>query len=157
MGFVLQGQNRTNRGQDDQVDKAGPNGDLGVIRLGADVGLEKYVSIDRGEQRVRLPSFDEQGMGANLESMVEVCHGKTSGSDPSANKLKLVCDKFKCANLRKISDGGREVMDGACDYSEEDPSRQAYGMLYEGEFSQGEDDSICRSQDQRHHSHQNNN
>ena len=36
--------------------------------------MEKYVSFDEGEQRVRVPSFDEQGMGADLESVVEVCH-----------------------------------------------------------------------------------
>lgn len=29
-------------------------------------------------------------------------------------------------------------------------------MLYEGEFAQGEDDPICRSQDQWHYSHQSN-
>ena len=86
------------------MDKAGPNEDLGVVRLGADAGLEKYVSIDRGEQRFGVPSIDEQRMGVDLESVVEVCHGQTSGSSTSTNKLKLVSDKFKHANFGKIAD-----------------------------------------------------
>ena len=56
------------------MDKARPNGDLGVVRFGADASLEKYVSIDEGEQRAGLPSFDEQGMGVDSESVVEICH-----------------------------------------------------------------------------------
>ena len=135
------------------MDKAGPNGDLGVVRLGVDVGLEKYVSSDEGEQNIRLPSCDEQGMGADTESMVEVCHGQTSVPNPSTNKLKLASDKIKCATLGKISDRGREGMDGNYDFCEEDSSRQACGMLYEGELTQDKDDPTCRSQDLRHHSH----
>ena len=45
-------------------------------------------------------------------------------------------------------------MDGISDLREEDPSRQACGMLYEGECTQDEDDSVCESQDWRNHSHQ---
>ena len=93
------------------MDKAGPNGDLGVVRFGADVGLEKYVSIDRGEQRFGVPSIDEQRMGVDLESVVEVCHGQTSGSSTSTNKLKLVSDKFKHSNLEKsLTDAEKEWM-----------------------------------------------
>lgn len=85
------------------MDKARPNENLGVVRPGADAGMEKYVSFDEGEQRVGVPSFDEQDVGADLEFVVKACHGQTSGSSPSTNKLKLVNDKFKGANLRKIS------------------------------------------------------
>ena len=147
VGIILQEQNHTNQRRDDQMDKAGPNGDLGVIRFGADAGLEKYVSTDRGEQRAGLPSIDEQGMGVDPESMVEVCHRQTSSSSPSTNKLKLVSDKIKHANLEKISDQGRKGMNGTSDYCEEDSSRQACGMLYEGEFAQGENDP--RSEERR--------
>ena len=76
---------------------------------------------------------------------------------PFANKLKLVSEKIKHANLEKITDRDRKGMDENRDFSEEDSSRQACGMLYEGEFTQGEDDPICRSQDQMYHSHQDNN
>nr|POE93728.1 hypothetical protein CFP56_30501 [Quercus suber] len=100
------------------MDKARPNGNLGVVRPGVDAGMEKYVSFDEEEQRIGVPSFDEQGMGVDLESVVEVCHRQTSGSSPFTNKLKLISDKFKCANL---------------------------GKIYEGEFAQGEDDPICRA------------
>ena len=82
MGVVLQEQNHSNWRRDDQMDKARPNGDLGVVRFGADASLEKYVSIDEGEQRAGLPSFDEQGMGIDFESVVEVCHEHTSDSSP---------------------------------------------------------------------------
>ena len=100
------------------MDKIGPNEDLGMVRLGANASLEKYVFFDGGEQRGGLPSLDEQIMGANPESVVEVCYEQTSGSSPSTNKLKLINDKFKCANLGKIADQGKKGMDGTCDYSE---------------------------------------
>ena len=82
VGVVLQEQNHFNWRRDDQMDKARPNRDLGVVRFGADASLEKYVSIDGGEQRGGLPSFDEQGMGIDFESVVEVCHEHTSDSCP---------------------------------------------------------------------------
>ena len=82
VGIVLQKQNHSNRGRDDQMDLTRANGDLGVVRLGADTCLEKYVPTNGGEQRARLPSFDEKGMGIDFESVVEVCHEHTSDSCP---------------------------------------------------------------------------
>ena len=139
VGIVLQKQNHSNRGRDNQMDPTRANGDLGVVRLGADAWL---------------PSFDEQGMGVDSKSVVEICHGYASVPSPATIKAKLASDKNKHANLRKIADRDRKGMDGNRDLSEEDPSRLACGMLYEREFTQGEDDSVCRSQDQRNHSHQ---
>ena len=45
-------------------------------------------------------------------------------------------------------------MDGKFDFCEENSTRQACGMLFEGELTQDEDDPTARSQDLRHHSHQ---
>ena len=47
-------------------------------------------------------------------------------------------------------------MGGAGDYREEDTLEQTCGMLYEGEFAQGEDDTIRGGRDQWHHPHQSN-
>ena len=59
VGVVLQGQNRSNRRRDDQMDKVGSNGGLGMVQLGVDSGLEKHVSADGREQNSRLSSCDE--------------------------------------------------------------------------------------------------
>ena len=136
------------------MDKEGPNGDLGVVRLGVDAGLEKYVPFDGGEQNIRLPSCDEQGMGANTESMVEVCHGPTCLPNPSASKLKLVGDKIKGAILGKIADRGGEQVDEKFDGCEEESTGNTCGMLVEGERPYDEDVSADRIIDHRHHSHQ---
>ena len=112
------------------MDQAGPNGDLGVVRLGANAGMEKFIFVDGREQRARLPSIDEHGMGVDLELVVEVCNGQPSYSATSTNKLNLVRDKFKGAALGKIADRDRERGDGNGDFSEEDSHRQACGMLY---------------------------
>ena len=136
------------------MDKAGSNGGLGMVRLGVNASLEKHVSADGGEQNTRLSSCDEQGMGADTESMVEVCHGPTSVSNPSTSKLKLVSDKIKCATLGKIANQSGEGMDEKFDYCEEESTRQTCGMLVEGECSQDEDDPAGRSQELRHHPHQ---
>ena len=155
VGVVLQGQNSPNRGRDDQVDQAGPNGDLGVVRLGADASMEKFISVDGGKQSAGLPSIDEHGLGVDPESMVEVCNRQPNCSATSTTKLNLVRAKFRGAALGKIVDRDREIRDGNGDFNEEDSHRQACGMLYDGEFEQGEDDTKCRSQDTRYHSHQN--
>nr|POE93837.1 hypothetical protein CFP56_16151 [Quercus suber] len=55
--------------------KPGPNKDLGVVRLGADAGMEKFIFVDSGEQSAGLPSIDEHDLGVDLESVVEVCNG----------------------------------------------------------------------------------
>ena len=49
MGAVLQRQNSPNRGRNNQVDQAGPNENLAVVRLGADAGMEEYFFIDSEE------------------------------------------------------------------------------------------------------------
>ena len=137
------------------MDQAGPNGDLGVVRLGADAGMEKFISVDGREQRAALPSIDEHGLGVDPEPVVEVCNGQPSCSATSTTKLNLVRDKFRGAALGKIVDRDRERRDGNGNFNEEDSHRQACGMLYNGEFEQGEDDTKCRSQVTRYHSHQN--
>ena len=109
VGVVLQGKNHSDRRRDDQMDKAGSNGDLGMVRFGVNAGLEKHVPADGGEQFVRLSSCHEQSLGVDTESLVEVCHGPTCLPNPSASKLKLVGDKIKGAILGKIADRGGRV------------------------------------------------
>nr|POF03716.1 uncharacterized protein CFP56_06636 [Quercus suber] len=46
LGAVLQRKNSPNRRRNNQVDQAGPNGDLGMVRLGVDAGMEEHVSVD---------------------------------------------------------------------------------------------------------------
>lgn len=86
------------------MDKKGSNKDLGVVRPGVDACVEEHVPLNRGEHEIGVPSVKECDMGNDLEAMVEICHEQTGGTSPSTNKLKLVSDKFKCANLKKISD-----------------------------------------------------
>lgn len=117
--------------------------------------METFISVNGGEQRVGLPSIDEHGLGVDPEPLVEVCNGHPSYSATSTTELNLVRDKFKGAALGKIADRDRERGDGNGDFSEEDSHRQACGMLYDGESEQGEDDTKCRSQVTRYHSHQN--
>lgn len=49
VGDFLQGKGYSNRGQDNIVDKAGPNRNLGVVRSGVNVGMEEFVSTYGGE------------------------------------------------------------------------------------------------------------
>ena len=154
VGDVLPKQNRADRRRDDQVDPARPIGDLGVVRLGADACLEEYVPVDAGEQGNGLPPFDEHGMGVDSESVVEIYHGQASVPCPTTIKLKLAGDRIKHAALGKITDRSRKELVEPDDLGEEDPSRQACGMLYEGESTQDEDDPVCESQERENPTHQ---
>ena len=88
--------------------------------------------------------------------MVAIPHGQASSACPSSSKLNLIRDKVRDAKLRKISNKGRKEMGGTGDYREEDSSEQTCGILYEGEFAQGEDDIARGGRDQWHHPHQSN-
>ena len=154
VGDVLQKQNRTDRRRDDQMDPTRPNRDLGVVRLGADACLEEYVPTDGGEQGNGLPPFDEHSMGVDSESVVEIYHGQASVPCPTTIKLKLAGDRIKHAALGKITDRSRKELVEPDDLGEEDPSRQACGMLYEGESTQDEDDPVCESQERENPTHQ---
>ena len=138
------------------MDQVGPNGGMGVVQSGVDVSVEEHVPINQGEQRFGLSSPEEQSLGDHAKSMVAIPHEQASGACPSDSKLKLIRDNFKDAKLGKISTRDRKEMGGACDYGEEDSSEQTRGMLYEGEFARGEDDTVCGGKDQWHHPYQSN-
>nr|POE91698.1 hypothetical protein CFP56_34470 [Quercus suber] len=150
LGAVLQRKNSPNRRRNNQVDQVGPNGDLGMVRLGVDAGLEEHVSVDGGEQRAGVPAVVELGMGVDAESVVEVCEGQASNATPSTSKLNLVKEKFRGANLGKIADRNRKGDDVIGDFREEDAHGQSSGMRYVGESEHGEDDPMCRDKDARH-------
>ena len=86
--------------------------------------------------------------------MVEIYHIQASYSNPSTDKLKLICTKIKCASLGKNYNRGRNGVDPTCDISGEDSIRQASGMLDDGQLAQGEASPIRRAEDQWHHPHQ---
>ena len=117
------------------MDQAGPNGAMGVVRSGINVSVEEYVPVNRGEQRSRLSSPEEQSLGDHAKSMVAFPNEQANGACPSNSKLKLIKDNFRDAKLGKISNRGRKGMGGAGDYREEDTLEQTCGMLYEGEFA----------------------
>jgi len=54
---------------------------------------------------------------------------------PPPTSLSSLVTSSSVLISEKKSDRGKKGLDGTCDYSEEDPSRQACGMLYEGEFA----------------------
>nr|POF19473.1 uncharacterized protein CFP56_61118 [Quercus suber] len=143
LGNVLQKQNNTNRRRNYQVDQARPNGNLGMVRLGTDAGLEESFSVDGGEQRAGVPAFIEHGMGGDTKSVVEVCDGQTSPTTTSSSKLNLVKDKFRGATLGKITvrNGKGDDADGDC--REEGPYGQSSGVRHVREPEHGEDDPLC--------------
>ena len=104
VGAVLQKQNHSDRRRDDQMDPTRPNRDLEVVRFGVNACLEEHVPTDGREQGNGLPSFDEQGMGVDSKSVVEICHGHFSIPCSTNIKLKLAGDKIKHATLKKIAD-----------------------------------------------------
>nr|POE71076.1 hypothetical protein CFP56_58432 [Quercus suber] len=120
MGVVLQRQNSPNRGRNNQVDQARPNENLGVVRLGADAGMEEYFSVDGEKQKAGVSAVVEHSMGVDTKSVVEVCDGQTSNAAPSTSKLNLVKGKFRGVTLGKIADRVRKGGDDNGEFREED-------------------------------------
>nr|POF15825.1 hypothetical protein CFP56_35262 [Quercus suber] len=75
MGNLLQGEDYPNRGRDNQMDKTGSNGDLGVARNGFNGGLEESVSPHGDKQEIGLPSDEGRGLGDYPKPVVEIHSG----------------------------------------------------------------------------------
>ena len=154
MGNLLQRENHPNRGRDNQMDKARPNRDLGMVRDRFDASLEKPFSTHGDKQEVGVAADERRSMGDHSEPLVEIPNRQTSSADHSSDQLRTVSNRIKGASFRKISGGGRSRVDAADHHGEEDTLEQADRMLDDGESSQGEIDAIRGACDQPDHSHQ---
>lgn len=103
-----------------------------MIRTRLDDGMEEYVSIDGEKHSAGVSTYEGRGMDHNTESVVEVLDGQS----PSP-----------CA----ISE-----VDRANNHSQEDIASQPGGVCDDGQSAQGEDDSVCLTQDQWHNTSQSN-
>ena len=101
LGNLLQRENHPSRERDNQMDKARPNRDLGMVRDGLDDSLEKHFSSHGDQQKVGMVADEGQSMGEHSESLVEVSDKQTGDADPSSDQLGVVSNRIKGANLRK--------------------------------------------------------
>nr|POE95235.1 putative ribonuclease h protein [Quercus suber] len=112
------------------------------------------VQSQRVEQEVGVVADEGRSMGEHSESLVEVSDRQTGGVDPFSDQLRVVSNRIKGANFRKISGRGRSRMDTARYHKEEDTSKQANKVLVARESPQSEIDAIRRTFDQLNNAHQ---
>nr|POF01647.1 hypothetical protein CFP56_70352 [Quercus suber] len=93
-------------------------------------------------------------MGDHSESLVEVPDRQTDGDDCSKGQLRIVSNRIKSANFRKISGGGRRKVDSTSHHGEEENPEQADRMLNDGESSQCEVNASHGDVFQLNHAHQ---
>ena len=58
LGNLLSRQSNSDKGGNNQVDQVGPDGGMGLVRLGVDDSLEEFVSSHRGEQEAGIPAHE---------------------------------------------------------------------------------------------------
>ena len=109
--------------------------------------MEEYVYVDGDKQADWVSTIEGQSVDHNPESMVEVLDRQTSGACVIDDKLKVISNRIRHAELRKFSIRGRGKVDRVGDHSKEDIASQFGGMFDDGHFAQGENDSICRAHD----------
>ena len=138
------------------MDQARPDGDMGLVRLGADVSLEEFVPSYRGEQETGVPAHEGRSLGPHTKSMVEVPLRPACSPNLSSDQLGSICNKIKCAPFGKIAIRSRERGDSFGDNDEKISPGNTCGMHDVGQSSSSETSSVCGARDESHHSHQSN-
>ena len=101
------------------MDKERPHGDMGMVRDGLDVGLEKHVSTYRNEQELGLSPTEGRCMVTNSKPMVEVPHRPSYSPVASDEQLRAIKTNIRKAAFRKISDRSENKVDTTNDSCEE--------------------------------------
>lgn len=154
VGNLLQRENHPNRERNNQMDKAGPNRDLGVVRVGFNDSLEEHLSSHGDQHEVGMAADEGRSLGEHAKSLVEVPDRQTGSTNPSNDQLGVVSNRIRGANLRKISSGGRSRLDRARNHGAEGTSKQADRVLATGESPQSEVDAVRETSDQPNNTHQ---
>ena len=156
LGDLLQGEGDSDERRNNTVDKARPNGSVGLVRNRFDDGVEEPVPFNREKQTTGLSAIEGRSVGHNPEPMVEILDGSTCSLGASDGKLRAISDRIQHAELRKISIRSRGGVDEANDFNKVDADHQFSGMFIDGQSTQGESYSICRTRDKRHDPSQSN-
>ena len=138
------------------MDKEGPNGDLGLVRVRDGASMEEYVPSHRFEQKAGLSPTERRSLNAHSKSVVEIPYRLASSASPTFDQLKIIITKIKCAPFRKIALRSRGRVDPSSNHSEEDSSRQARGIHDDGQSPSSEASLVRRAEDECNHSHQSN-
>lgn len=154
LGNLLQRENHPYKGRDNQVDKAGPNRDLGMVRDGFDACLGQPVSPHGDKQEVRVAADERRSIGNQIKSMVEVLDKQTNGADPLVASSGLLATESRASTSNRSLEKDRSRVDTTDNHKEEDTPDQADRMLNDGESSQGEIDVVCRASNQFNHAYQ---
>ena len=110
--------------------------------------MEKHIPIDGDKQEGGLLAIEGRNLGNNSKPMVEVSDKKSTGANPTTDKLRAISNRIECAELGKISVRSRGGMDTASDYYKEDLARQTGGMLDDGQPASGKNDPVRGAKDQ---------
>ena len=156
LGNFLSRQSYSGGGGNDQMDQAGLDGDMGLVRLGVDVSLEEFVPSHRGEQEAGVPAHEGRSLGPHTKPMVEVPLRPTCSPNLSSDQLGSICNKIKYAPFGKIALRRRDRGDSLGDNGEKVSSGNTCGMHDVGQPSSSEITSVCKARDESHHSHQSN-
>ena len=156
LGIFLSRQSYSGRGGNDQVDQAGPDGGMGLVRLGVDDSLEEFVPSHRGEQEVGIPTHEGRSLGSHTKSMVEVPFRPACSLNPSSDQLGSICNKIKFAPFEKIALRSRARRDSLGDNGEKVSSGNSSGMHDVGQSPPSEITLVRRAKDESCHPHQSN-
>ena len=150
LGDLLQGEGDSGERRNNAVDKARPDGSVGLVRNRFDGGVEELVPFNGEKQTTGLSAIEGRSVGHNPEPMVEILDGSACSLGAFDGKLKAISDRIRHAELEKISVKSRGGVDEANDFNKEDADHQFSGMFIDGQSTWGESDSICRTRDKWH-------
>ena len=123
---------------------------MGLVRARSDGGVEEYVPIKSEKQATRVSADEGRSMDHDSEPVVAVLDGSTSSADVSGDKLKVISNRIRHAELGKISVGSGSGIDRAKSHNKKEIANQSGGMLVDGQSTHGENDPICRTSDEWH-------
>ena len=147
LGDLLQGEGDSGERQKNTVDKARPDGSVGLVRNRFDGGVEEIVPFNGEKQTTGLSAIEGRSVGHNPEPIVEILDGLACSLGASYGKLRAISDRIRHAELRKISVRSRGGVDEANDLSKKDADHQLSGSFFDGQSTRGGLDSICRTRD----------
>ena len=131
------------------MDKARPDGSVGLVRNRFDGGVEELVPFNREKQTTGLFAIEGRSVGHNPKPMVEILDGLACSLGASDGKIRAIGDRIRHVELRKITVRSRGGVDEANDLSKKDADHQLSGSFFDGQSTRGGLDSICRTRDKR--------
>ena len=147
LGDLLQGEGDSGERRNNKVDKVRSDGSVGLVQNRFDGGVEEPIPFNGEKQTARLSAIEGRSVNHNSEPMVEILDGSTCNLGALDDKLRAISDRIQHAELEKISVKSRGGVDEANDFNKEDDDHQTSGMFVDGQSTQGESNSICRTRD----------